>query len=49
MASRGAVLVVDRGAVVTMGQSVDITQEVITLLDQRSPSISVTRQTAPPQ
>ncbi len=49
MATRGAAVVLDRGAVVTMGGSVDITQDVIALLDQRSPSIAVTRQTAPPQ
>lgn len=49
MASRGAVVVLDRSSVVTMGGTVDITADVIRLMDQRSPSISVTRQTAPAQ
>jgi outer membrane protein len=47
MASRGAALVVDRSAVISFNPAIDITQEVLTRLDQRVPSVRVTRQTAP--
>ncbi|MFZ4122263.1 MAG: OmpH family outer membrane protein [Caulobacterales bacterium] len=49
MASRGAALVVDRSAVISFNPAIDITQEVLTRLDQRVPSVRVTRQTAPAQ
>jgi len=49
MASRGASVVLDRSAVITMGPTIDITQDVIRLMDQRAPTVTVTRQTAPAQ
>jgi Skp family chaperone for outer membrane proteins len=48
MTARGATIVLDRSAVVTMADGNNITQDVITRLDQRVPSVTVTRQTAPP-
>lgn len=48
MTARGASIVVDRSAVVTMADAINITQDVIARLDQRVPSVTVTRQTAPP-
>lgn len=49
MAARGASAVIDRSAVVAVSPSIDVTADVIARLDQRVPSVRVTRQTAPAQ
>jgi Skp family chaperone for outer membrane proteins len=48
MEARGAALVVDASVVVQSVSAIDITQDVVARLDQASPTIRVTRQTAPP-
>lgn len=47
MQQRGVVLVLDTNAIVQAAQQLDLTQDILTRLDQRVPAISVTRQTAP--
>jgi Skp family chaperone for outer membrane proteins len=49
MAARGAVIIVDKDQLIANAAAVDITGDVISRLNSRTPSISVTRQRLPQQ